>query len=267
MVGRHQRTPHSQGQKLTTGLIIMTSACLGLFTLASFAGFTQPIFAAGDGCELDYGRYTLPLWTNPSGETAARKCLLQTPRLRVDYHTRQLEPKKPGGRGATIDDWLWLEYGDRVNVLVQLASGEFQLFSQTKYALEGESLAVVGGFIEPGETPTEAAHREVLEEMQLVCRETSYLGRFRTDVNRGMGWVNGLLVQGCDRAPASMLRASDDQEQQQPIQMSLTELKTAALKARFVEVQWSNTVALGLLKLGLQGDLSKRADHRSSDSQ
>ena len=127
--------------------------------------FTQPIFAAGDGCELDYGRYTLPLWTNPSGETAARKCildlgliwtispgyriyvrpaarvqsddmpvltcharftcvgLLQTPRLRVDYHTRQLEPKKPGGRGATIDDWLWLEYGDRVNVLVQVRAG------------------------------------------------------------------------------------------------------------------------------------------------
>lgn len=35
--------------------------------------------------------------------------------------------------------------------------------------------------------------------MQLVCRETSYLGRFRTDVNRGMGWVNGLLVQGTAR--------------------------------------------------------------------
>ena len=49
--------------------------------------------------------------------------LLQTPRLRVDYHTRQLEPKKPGGRGATIDDWLWLEYGDRVNVLVQVRAG------------------------------------------------------------------------------------------------------------------------------------------------
>lgn len=251
------------------GLTALASACLCLCALASFAGFTPllKLLAANgtiDTCALDYGRYKLPLWTNPNGETAGRKCLLQTPRLRVDHHTRQIEPGKAGG-GARIEDWLWLDYGDRVNVLVQLTSGDFQVFSQTKYALEGESLAVVGGFIEPGETPIEAAHREVLEEMQLVCRATHLLGRFRTDVNRGMGWVSSLLMQGCGRAPPSMLLTSDDQEKQQPIRMSLAELETAALNARFVEVQWCNTVAMGLLKLGLQSRATEQTKHRSND--
>ena len=38
-------------------------------------------------------------------------------------------------------------------------------------------------------------------------RATYLLGRFRTDVNRGMGWVISLLMQGCERAPPSMLLA------------------------------------------------------------
>ena len=121
------------------------------------------------------------------------------------------------------------------------------MFSQTKYALEGDSLAVVGGFIEPGETPEQAAHREVLEEMKLVCPEATPLGRFRTDVNRGMGWVNGFLLQRCSKARVAA--ASDDQESQRPLLLGLEELRGAALQGRFVEVQWSNTVALALLRL------------------
>ena len=32
--------------------------------------------------------------------------------MRVDHHIRKLP------NGYTIDDWLWVDYGDKVNVLV-----------------------------------------------------------------------------------------------------------------------------------------------------
>jgi len=40
-----------------------------------------------------------------------------------------------------------------------------------------------------------AAHEvEDEEEMHLSCQEMHLLGFFRTDVNRGMGWVNSYLA-------------------------------------------------------------------------
>ena len=49
-------------------------------TLPCVCRFTPLLLAAVDGtvdtCELDYGAYKLPLWTNPNGETAGRKCIL-----------------------------------------------------------------------------------------------------------------------------------------------------------------------------------------------
>ncbi|CAE7839490.1 unnamed protein product, partial [Symbiodinium microadriaticum] len=88
--------------------------------------------------------------------------------MRVDHHKRLLPD------GSTIDDWLWIDYGDRVNVLVREKStddgeGKFMVFEQTKYALEGPSWAVVGGFLEAHESPETAALREVREELQFHC--------------------------------------------------------------------------------------------------
>lgn len=76
-------------------------------------------------------------------------------------------------------------------VEAEAASGEqekmFFVFTQSKYALEGRiSKAIIGGIIEPGEDPENAARREVEEEMGLQCLKLNFLGRFRTDVNRGM---------------------------------------------------------------------------------
>ena len=88
-----------------------------------------------------------------------------------------------------IDDWLFIDYHDRINVLVEdpensEAETKFLVFRQTKYALEGrKSLAIVGGIIEPNEDATDAAAREVNEELGLDC-QLEPLGRFRTDVNR-----------------------------------------------------------------------------------
>ena len=202
---------------------------------------------SGGSCAVDLGEYPGELWTKP-GETRDRRCLVRSPRLRVDLHERALDD------GSVVRDWLWLDYGDRVNALARRRDGSFVVFEQSKYALEGASLAVVGGFIEPGEEPAHAAAREVREEARLACAPPTPLGRFRTDVNRGLGWVHGFLLSDCVHDESTLEPPIDaDQERQEARTLSLAELEAAAGAGRFVEVQWSNTVALALLRLRARG--------------
>ena len=61
----------------------------------------------------------------------------------------------------------------------------FWLFKQLKYAFNEPKLAVVGGFLDPGESPIVAAKRELAEEMSMRSDEWINLGRYRVSANRG----------------------------------------------------------------------------------
>jgi ADP-ribose pyrophosphatase len=55
---------------------------------------------------------------------------------------------------------------------------------QTKYGIDGTSLAPIGGYIEPNETSLASAQRELREETGL---EWIDLGHYRVDANRSVG--------------------------------------------------------------------------------
>jgi 8-oxo-dGTP pyrophosphatase MutT (NUDIX family) len=168
-----------------------------------------------------------------------------------------------------IDDWLWIDYHDRINVLVQdpnssMDNPSFLILKQTKYALSSqESLSVVGGIVEPDEEPLVAAKREVNEELHVICNSWTPLGKYRTDVNRGMGWVHPYLARDCSYSKiiiGSGVEQDDVEEsnanvgvhdiEKQNIQsMTLSEVKASVMDQKFVEVQWSNSVALAMLHL------------------
>ena len=127
------------------------------------------------------------------------------------------------------------------------------MFEQTKYALEGrQSLAIVGGIIEPGEEPEQAARREVQEEMKQDCQEFHFLGRYRTDVNRGGGWTNTYLATHCSKTNKELEHQDGevgvaDTERQDLRRINLHELRQSVLDGKFLEIQWSATVALAVL--------------------
>ena len=124
-------------------------------------------------------------------------------------------------------------------------------------------MAIIGGIIEPGETPEASARREVEEEMNgLKCNTFHFLGRYRTDVNRGMGWVNAFWATNCDEnkelidtsnRPNSgniheeVVVGAADTERQDLRAVTLTQLKEYVRNGNFIEVQWTATVALALL--------------------
>ena len=211
-------------------------------------------------CKMSFGSYRGHEYTTIKGGTVGKpKCLVESKWLKLSQHSVQFP-----GSDTIIDDWMWIDYHDRINVLVEdekkSMEGErqFLVFEQSKYALEGRSsLAIIGGIIEPGEEPEQAARREVDEEMGgLKCNNFHFLGRFRTDVNRGMGWLNSFLATDCRRPgdPSQINHVAlqdeigePDTERQDLKRITLSRLKEAAMNGEFLEVQWSATVAFALL--------------------
>jgi ADP-ribose pyrophosphatase len=146
--------------------------------------------------------------------------------------------------GQVIEHWPWVITPDYVNVLAVTEQGDYLIFRQGKYALSGESLAPIGGYIEPGEAPLAAARRELLEETGYEAREWHALGRFIVDPNRGVAMGDLYLAHGARQVAD---RNADDLEEQHLLHLSRAELAAALREGRFKVLAWAANIALALL--------------------
>lgn len=148
--------------------------------------------------------------------------------------------------GQVIEHWPWVITPNYVNVVAQAEDGQLLLFRQGKYGLDGESLAPVGGYVEPGEQPLAAAKRELLEETGCAAAEWIHLGRFLVDPNRGYAWGDLYLARGARSVAA---RCADDLEAQELLRMSAAEVQAALNSGQFRVLPWAANVALALMKI------------------
>ena len=171
-------------------------------------------------------------------ETLSRRTILNHSKyLIVESHTVELPD------GHIITDWPWLITPDYVNVLGMTDEREFLCFRQTKYAVEGTSLAPVGGYLEPGEQPLAAAQRELLEETGYQATDWVDLGQYAVDGNRGAGTAYLYLARGACRVSEP---SPDDLEEQQLLRLSRSELEAALVAGEFKLLSWAMTVSLAL---------------------
>lgn len=174
-----------------------------------------------------------------SWNTLSKKTLLIFGKfMRVEQHAIEL----PGGR--IIDDWPWLVGPDFVNVLAITGDELALIFRQGKYGLDGLSLAPVGGYIEPGENPLDAAKRELLEETGYVAAEWVDLGHYTVDPNRGVG--TGYLYLALN-AQFKQEPVKDDLEEQKLLLMELKDVSKGLYEGQFKAMAWAANVALALL--------------------
>ena len=183
--------------------------------------------------------------------TIAVETLAESTFARCQRHTVRTES------GGLVDDWLWFDERDHVNVLVRTAAdGLFVVWRQRKYGLRRETLAPIGGFIERAESPLEAAQRELAEElgMRAPARGWRLLGAFATSANRGGGTATLFFADGAEPAADPLARKPTlDYEAQSSVRLSRRELLDALSAGAFQEVKWTATVALTLLSLA-EGD-------------
>lgn len=147
--------------------------------------------------------------------------------------------------GRVISGWPWLVMPDYVNVMAETPGGEFLCFRQTKYAIgAGTSLAPVGGYLEPGESPGAAARRELMEETGYEAREWVSLGSYAADGNRGGGKAHLFLARGVEKTGTPQ---SDDLEEQEVLFLSREEIERAVAAGEFRVLPWAANVALALI--------------------
>jgi ADP-ribose pyrophosphatase len=160
--------------------------------------------------------------------------------LTVEQHAVELPD------GQVIDDWMWLDTPDFINVVLETEDGHFVCFRQTKYAASGPTLGIVGGYIEPGEEPLAAAQREVLEETGYVAKEWHDLGNYAVDGNRGAGRAHFFLARGARwQQPID----ADDLEEQELLLLTRNELLQATFYDGCDVLPWAANIALALIKL------------------
>ncbi len=160
--------------------------------------------------------------------------------LTVEDHQVEL----PDGR--VIPEWSWVITPDYVNIALVTEAGEFVCFRQTKYAVAGVTLAVVGGYIEPGEDPTAAAIREVLEETGYEAKAWYPLGSYIVDANRGAGTGHLFLATGARYVGHAV---SDDLEEQELLLLPRPEVERAVAAGEFKIMAHALALSLGLLRL------------------
>lgn len=148
--------------------------------------------------------------------------------------------------GQVIPDWPWVIAPDYVNVAAVTADGQFLAFKQTKYSVEGVTLAPVGGYLEPGEDPLEAGKRELLEETGYQADTWQSLGMYASDGNRGVGRAHLYLATNAVRVTEP---DADDLEEQQMLLLSPDDVMTALNNNEFKVLAWATIMSMALLKL------------------
>lgn len=160
--------------------------------------------------------------------------------LTVENHTVQTNA------GQVIDNWGWIKTPSFVNVVALTSGGSVLCFRQPKYAVDGLTLALPGGYIEAGEDPLPAAQRELLEETGYVAEQWQHLGSFVVDGNRGNGVAHFYLATGAYWVQPI---DADDVEEQELLLLTVDELESALVEGQFRVLPWTANVALAILQI------------------
>lgn len=149
--------------------------------------------------------------------------------------------------GKIVPEYFVVELPPSVCVLPLTEAGEVVMIRQYRHPIGESILEIPGGFIDPGEDPSESARRELLEETGYAFDEIIHLARIAGNPGVLDNFTHLFLAKGGRKVQAQHLDANEE------IEIVLVPLETLkGMLQRNELVQSLHTVCLfyALVQLG-----------------
>ena len=112
-------------------------------------------------------------------------------------------------RGRAEHDFYVIEAPDWINVVPLTDRGEVVLIEQYRHGTGELSLEIPGGMVDEGESPPEAAARELTEETGYAAREVVPLGSLRPNPAIQNNWLHTFLARGAEFRAAPVFEGTE----------------------------------------------------------
>lgn len=99
-------------------------------------------------------------------------------------------------RDGRVHDFYVIEAPDWINVIPLTDDGRVVLIEQFRHGTGEVSLEIPGGMVDEGESPRDAAARELLEETGYEAGEVSLLGKTRPNPAIQDNWIHTFVARG-----------------------------------------------------------------------
>jgi 8-oxo-dGTP pyrophosphatase MutT (NUDIX family) len=101
-------------------------------------------------------------------------------------------------RDGRAHDFYVIEAPDWINVIPLTDDGRVILIEQYRHGTGEISLEIPGGMVDAGESPREAAARELLEETGYEASEVVLLGKTRPNPAIQNNWIHTFVARGVE---------------------------------------------------------------------
>lgn len=147
--------------------------------------------------------------------------------------------------GRVIDDYHHIKAGEFVSIIPETRDGRIIMLRQYRHGVRRIGLALPGGRVDPGESPQNAARRELLEELGATAASWRALSSWGTSCTYGFSTSHYFHAVGVERVRAP---ASDDLEDAELVELTRADARAALTNGAIVSLGHAAPLAFFLLE-------------------